>query len=251
MTGGTDFGDVATRVLSERKAWTAWLAILAVFVGLAVLPVSNTLTRAGSVVALLAGWGLRTAMLWRHRWIRATLLTIPALCVAFLILPSRTHESADLLRHDFIAGLRHYEGVRYFWGGESFTGIDCSGLVRRGLIDSLFMRGIRTLDAGSVRHAIWLWWHDCSARDLGEGRNDLTIPVLETPSINDLDHSRLTPGDLAVTKGGEHVMAYVGDNVWIEADPLAHRVIIVRAPSRSNAWFHGPMRIVRWRILSQ
>jgi hypothetical protein len=248
---GADIGGAAARVLSKRKAWKVWFAILAVFVGIAVLPVSNTLTRAGSVVALLAGWGLLTAMLWRHRWVRATLLTIPALCAAFLILPSRTHESAELLRHDFIAGLRHYEGVRYFWGGEGFTGIDCSGLVRRGLIDSMFMRGIRTLDAGSVRYAIWLWWHDCSARDLGEGWNNLTIPDLETPSINNLDHSRLTAGDLAVTKGGEHVMAYAGDNLWIEADPLAHRVITVRAPSKTNAWFHGPMRIVRWRILSQ
>lgn len=244
-------GGAAARVLSKRKAWKVWFAILAVFVGIAVLPVSNTLTRAGSVVALLAGWGLLTAILWRHRWVRATLLVIPAVCAAFLILPSRIHESPDLLRHDFIAGLRRYEGVRYFWGGEGFTGIDCSGLVRRGLIDSMFMRGIRTLDAGSVRYVIWLWWHDCSARDLGEGRNNLTIPVLETPSINDLDHSRLTTGDLAVTKGGEHVMAYVGDNLWIEADPLTHRVITVRAPSQSNAWFHGPMRIVRWSIPSQ
>jgi hypothetical protein len=251
MMDGADVGDAAARVLSKRKAWKVWFAILAVLVGISALPVSNTLTRAGSVVALLVGWGLLTTILWRHRWVRATLLMIPAACAAFLILPSRTHEGPQMLRHDFIACLRHYEGVRYFWGDEGFTGIDCSGLVRRGLIDSMFMRGIRTLDAGSVRYAIWLWWNDCSARDLGEGRNDLTVPVLETPSINDLDHSRVTPGDLAVTKGGEHVMAYVGDNVWIEADPLAHRVIIVRAPSRNNAWFHGPMTIVRWRILSQ
>ena len=50
------------------------------------------------------------------------------------MLPSRTHANAELLRHDFVTGLRHYEGVRYFWGGEGFTGIDCSGLMRRGPI---------------------------------------------------------------------------------------------------------------------
>jgi hypothetical protein len=57
--------------------------------------------------------------------------------------------------------------------------------------------------------------------------------------------ARLLRGYLAVTKGGEHVMAYLGDNLWIEADPLAHRVITVWAPSQRNAWFHGPMKIVR------
>lgn len=124
MMDGADAGGATDRVLSKRKAWKVWFATLAVFVGIAVLPVSNTLTRAGSVVAPLAGWGLLTAILWRNRWSRATLLAIPALCAAFLILPSRTHEGPQMLRHDFIACLRHYEGVRYFWGGEGFTGIE-------------------------------------------------------------------------------------------------------------------------------
>jgi len=228
-----------------------WLALVAAFVGMAALPVSNRLTRMGSVVTLLVAWGLLTVMIWRHRPLRASLLALPVLCAAFLILPSRNHPDIEFLRRDFVVGLRHYEGVRYFWGGEGFTGIDCSGLVRRGLIDSLFLRGLRTFDAGLVRQALSLWWRDCSASDLGDEHNRLTVPILDTPSINSLNHSRLLPGDLAVTKGGEHVMAYLGDNLWIEADPLAHRVITVSAPSQNDAWFHGPMRIVRWSVLDQ
>jgi len=229
-----------------RALLTCWLITLGVLFVLVLLPVSNTLMRFGSIIAFFAGWGLLTAIGWRRKWLRALLLAIPTLIALFLILPPRTDRKPEPLRQDFVAGLRHYEGVRYFWGGEGFTGIDCSGL-----IDSLFVRGIRTLDAGLVRSAIWLWWHDCSASDLGDEHNHLTVPILDTPSINALDHSRLKPGDLAVTKGGEHVMAYLGDSLWIEADPLAHGVITVRAPSQKNAWFHGPMRIVRWSILNQ
>jgi hypothetical protein len=228
-----------------------WSALVAVFVGIAALPVSNRLTRLGSIVTLLVGWGMLTAIIWRHRWLRASLLVLPLLCAGFLILPSLTHSNTDFLRRDVVIGLQRYEGVRYFWGGEGLTGIDCSGLVRRGLIDALFLRGLRTFDAGLVRHALSLWWHDCSASDLGDEHSHLTVFILDTPSINSLDHSRLLPGDLAVTKGGEHVMAYLGDSLWIEADPLAHRVITVRAPSKHNAWFHGPMKIVRWSILNQ
>jgi hypothetical protein len=234
-----------------RVLWKVWLSVVAAFVALAAFPVANKLTRAGCIVTLLATWGLLIAIVWHLRWLRASLLALPALCAAFLILPARRHENVELLRHDFVAGLHRYDGVRYFWGGEGLTGIDCSGLVRRGLIDSFFLRGLRTFDAGSVRYAIWLWWHDCSAKDLGAGQSHLTVAVLDTPSINTLDHSRLLTGDLAVTKGGEHVMAYTGDKLWIEADPLAHRVITVTAPCQTNAWFHGPMKIVRWRILDR
>ena len=234
-----------------RRLWTAWLAVIGLAVLLAILPVSNTLTRLGCIVMLLAGWSLLAVTFWRSRWMRTLPLALLLFVAVFLILPSRRHQDPELLRRDFISSLRHYEGVRYFWGGEGFTGIDCSGLVRWGLIDSLFSRGVPSFDAGLVRSSICVWWHDCSASDLGESRNGLTIPVLETPSLNVLDYSRIIPGDLAVTKGGEHVMAYIGDKIWIEADPLAHRVITVSAPSATNAWFHGPMKIVRWRILSQ
>jgi len=44
-------------------------------------------------------------------------------------------------------------------------------------------------------------------------------------------------------------MAYMGGNLWIEADPLIGRVIVERAPSVQNQWFFTPMDIVRWNIL--
>ena len=114
-------------------------------------------------------------------------------------------------------------------------------LPARGLADAT------SLDGALVRHAIRLWWHDCTARDLGEGHG-FTTHLFDTHSINALDHSLILPGDLAVTSAGVHIMAYVGDNQWIEADPGIGRVITVTAPAKDSLWFKGRMKIVRWNI---
>jgi len=81
---------------------------------------------------------------------------------------ARNLPDSEALRSDYVAGLRRYNGVTYFWGGEELPGHRLLGLIRRGLIDSLFCRGIRTFDPGLVRRALDLWWHDCTAEVLGE-----------------------------------------------------------------------------------
>jgi cell wall-associated NlpC family hydrolase len=227
-----------------------WIAALSLFIAVWLFPISNGMTRSAGLVLFFVVWVGLIGLTWRRRIIRFILLGVTVLGAGFLALPARSRIDPASLRPAYVAGLRRYDGVTYYWGGESPKGIDCSGLIRRGLIDSLFLRGIRTLDAGLIRRSIWLWWHDCSARDLGQGRG-LTVHQFNTPSINALDHSNLLPGDLAVTVSGVHVMAYLGDNIWIEADPKVRQVISVPAPSKDNGWFHGPMKIVRWSDLQQ
>ena len=56
-------------------------------------------------------------------------------------------------------------------------------------------------------------------------------------------------GDLAVTSDGIQVLAYVGSQRWIEADPDEMKVITVRAPAMAFRWFNVPVDIVRWRQL--
>jgi len=58
----------------------------------------------------------------------------------------------------------------------------------------------------------------------------------------------LKPGDLAVTADGIHIMAYLGNRIWIEADPNMHKVIEVAVPT-SNQWFNTPVVFVRWKWL--
>ena len=55
---------------------------------------------------------------------------------------------------------------------------------------------------------------------------------------------------MAVTQPGVHVLTYVGEDRWIEADPDAYKVIHVKVPARESTWFVAPMRIMRWRVLS-
>ena len=208
-------------------------------------PVSNTLTRVAGLGLLAVIWPGLIGLVWLHRFFRLGLLAFTGLCALFLCLPARQSDSASL-RQAYVAGLTRYEGVAFIWGGESPKGVDCSGLIRRGLVDSLFLQGIQTFDAGLVRNSIRLWWHDCPARDLGEGR-EVTSRLFSTPSVNDLDQAKILPGDLAVTSSGSHVMAFLGDHHWIEADPDIGRVIIVQVPSK-NPWFRARMNVVRWNM---
>ena len=236
--------------MTPRLPWLLWLAVCVLFLAVWFFPLSNFLLRSAVLALFLVAWPGLVGLCWRRRVLRFALLGAAFLLGGFLAMPARHLPPPQRLRQDYVAGLGHYNGVAYYWGGESPKGIDCSGLVRRGLINSLFYRGVRTLNPGLVRRALWLWWHDCTARDLGGARDGFTIRLLETPGINQLDHSRILPGDLAVTENGVHVMAYLGSDTWIEADPVVGRVISVPVPASDNLWFNTPMRIVRWGVLS-
>jgi hypothetical protein len=241
----------ASRTGSARLRWLLWLLALALWTAVALFPISNRLTRAGGLALFVAGWCGLVALTWRRPRVRIALLGLTIIAAGFLLLPARSLSPADSLRTDYVAGLRRYHGVKYVWGGESLKGIDCSGLIRRGLIDALFCRGLRSGNPGLVRAALALWWHDCTANDLREGHGGLTAHLLETPSLNELDHSRVLPGDLAVTRDGIHILAYLGGKEWIEADPFIGRVVSVAVPATANPWFDSPMEVVRWTVLAR
>src|SRR5262245_25097241 len=180
-------------VLSRRLLWLIWIATVVAFFGVALYPISSRWTRMGGTGLLGLWWFGLIALVWRKVWARWMLLTVTIFLGCFLLLPGARVPSATSLRAGYILGLGRYQGVTYYWGGESPKGIDCSGLVRRGLIDSLFLRGIRTLAPGLVRRSLSLWWHDTSARALGQQHAGLTVLLFDTPSVNQLDHARILP----------------------------------------------------------
>jgi hypothetical protein len=233
---------------SRRNRWLLWSVAVFLLIALLLYPASYRVTRAAIVFLALITW-CGPILLLRHRpALQLSLILVTGVIASFLSPRSVSDVSTEALREKYLSSLRSYEGVTYHWGGENARGIDCSGLVRRGMMNAMFKEGVRTRNGGLVRDAIDLWWHDSSAKALGEGYRDLTTHVVNTRSLNELDHALVTPGDLAVTQSGVHILAYVGDRQWIQADPVAAKVITLPAPTE-NGWYQVPMKIMRWRVL--
>jgi hypothetical protein len=221
----------------------AWLALVS-------YPVGYGFLRAAVLSLALLFVVQIVVAVWPWVKVRRVLLGILAASTVFLALPGRKHIFKDELLDAYLQGLRSFEGTPYVWGGENRYGIDCSGLVRRAWAEALLKQGIRHLDSGLLRTAFGIWWHDLSARALRDETRRLTMRTFESPSINATDHTRLTPGDLAATQDGVHIMTYLGEWRWIEADPGAKQVIKVQAPTTQNTWFTTPVVFLRWKQLS-
>ncbi len=227
---------------------SGWQVAMIVLIALVIYPVEIRAYRLSAIALFLVGWIGLLVVCWRWPRVRDTLLGVTVLVVGFLLMPGRGQFDREALAQNCAEAMRRYEGSPYVWGGEKLWGIDCSGLVRRGMIDSLLWQGISTLNPSLVRQGVFLWWNDTTARDMGMG-GDQTAFLFETGSINSLDHSTLRPGDMAVTKSGVHILGYLGNQTWIEADPGAGKVLIAQAPSETNLWLKGPVKIIRWDIL--
>lgn len=198
--------------------------------------------------ALCAYCGL-AALAWRRKRLRVLMLFPPLLLTSVFLLPSREIDS-QLLRDDYVSRLRTFEGTPYKWGGENARGIDCSGLPRRAYRDALLSYGIRHADGGALRAFLEHWWYDASAESLGNGYRNYTTDVSSRGTVRTLDTTNLQPGDLAVTRDGLHVLVYLGENRWIQADPDSGRVITADGKNDANRWFDTPVSIRRWRLLS-
>jgi len=181
---------------------------------------------------------------WSRKLVRCACLATSVIVAALFLLPGRDASSANL-RRDYIRSLLEYEGARYVWGGETRFGVDCSGLVRTGLIRANVQQGIWMVNPALFRTAFDLWWHDASARELQNGYRGRTQKLITGNGINQLDLAKILPGDIAITTNGVHVLAYVGDQTWIEADPVLMRVVMIRTPAK-NPWFEMPVDVMRW-----
>jgi hypothetical protein len=204
------------------------------------------LTSAAGLGILVGGlylvWGFPVA-LW-------ALAACYAGVLLFLCLPAHRPPDREVLRNEYCHALTSYLGTRYVWGGEGYFGIDCSGFVRKAMEDALAKRGILAFDPAAVRQAISLYWHDTNARVIGEGYFGRTVFVTTCTNLNTLDYASLQPGDLAVTTGGDHIMAYLGDKTWIAADPGPGKVTEFHIPEERDPYFSTSMRIVRWKLLA-
>lgn len=231
----------------KRLPVILWYLAFFGLVILSMLPQATRLSR-GGIIGLVALIAVTLAYEGRRTVLRFLVPAVVAALAGFFFWPGASRATPAELRTGYVEHLKAFEGCRYYWGGESRWGIDCSGLIRRGLMDAMLSRGLRTLDPALVRQAASLWWNDTSALALMQQHRGLTKLLFEAESINSIDPARLQPGDFAVTADGVHTLAYTGDGTWIQADPFPGKVHSARAPA-DTGWFKARVKIMRWTAL--
>jgi hypothetical protein len=231
----------------RRIVLSLWVISLAAATVLWFYPIGSRPIRVSQVGLCVLLWIGAVTLWWRRVGVRTLCFAVLAAVLTVVLWPSRVTDPAGL-RAGYVESLAKYEGAPYLWGGENGLGIDCSGLVRRGLIDASLWQGLHTLNPGLVRQSMALRWFDCSAKALRDEFRGQTMRLFSAEGVHVVDHTRLQPGDFAVTAEGVHTLAYLGNHVWIEADPGAGQVIRLRA-SEDNPWLKTRVYLMRWRLL--
>jgi hypothetical protein len=234
--------------ISRRQIYLLWCLALFLLVILLVQPISYAIMRLAIVLLIGAIWSGIFYLWWKRVSIRIIALIISAFFLLLVISPDRS-VNTEALRSEYIHQLHTYTDTAYVWGGENRLGIDCSGLVREGLIQANLQQSIATLNPTLFRQGLAMWWFDLSALALRDGERGWTTRLFRSESINKIDLTKLLPGDLAATIDGQHILAYVGQNKWIEADPGYHKVMVVKVPYSDNFWFNVPVHTLRWQQL--
>jgi hypothetical protein len=232
--------------MSRRLLVILWIACWPVLAVIAWDPLRTHLTRA-VMIFCAAGivLGLMLAVWKRRPWRYALMAIILVLGIAALLPLRRVDTTA--LRASYVQHLLSYRDVAYVWGGENGRGVDCSGLVRAGLIDAEARESLATCNPGLLRDAASLWWFKCNARNLRDRYRNQTREIFTTPALRLLDDAALLPGDFAVTADGTHALAYIGHGTWIQADPDSMHVMTFNAHHDSEPHVNIPMHIMRWR----
>jgi hypothetical protein len=232
----------------SKLAFRLLVGLLIVWALLLVYPLRINLTR-GLLIALPAAMLVGAmVVLWRRKYLRWMPLAIPVAIGIVLLLPDRAIDRAAL-RGAYVERLQSYKGTRYYWGGEGYFGVDCSGLLRAAIVDAQASQAFCTLNPALAREALWFWWHDASARDLADPARGLAVPLGWKGAMRDVPDDLLRAGDFAVTADGSHVLAYVGKGRWIEADPYTLHVIELEA-GKESAWSGSQVVPCRWRCLT-
>ena len=174
-----------------------------------------------------------------------SVIGITAGLLLWVLLGPAREVPSDELKASYLKNLKKYEGVRYVWGGEGIFGVDCSGLPRRALRDAYWSVGMSHLDASLLRSAIVQWWFDSSAQAMSEGYRDYCVGSGVVGTLREVPVESLVAGDVAITTSGVHMLAYLGDYKWIQADPDVGEVIVVDSRSTKNLWLDTEVAIFR------
>lgn len=164
--------------------------------------------------------------------------------IPFYPLLNNSKIETNTLKRYYLVYLRDYENTHYVWGGEGYFGIDCSGLPRSSFIKANFKYAYCHFNGKALRKAIWLWWHDASAKEILKGFKGATIVDPKIYKISDI-RKDIQPGDMATN--GSHVMVYLSENEIIQSDPDRNKVVIDQLPAFSH-WYRLNVNLVKWNF---
>lgn len=237
-----------TAGMRKRTVITVWLIVVIALIANFVFPIRTGLTRVSLLALAFFTIAGAIALTWRIRILRFLIVGICVALSVFLLWPSTSSPDPNELRDLYIQRLQKYNGARYVYGGENRLGVDCSGLVREGMIEALISYGIEHHNPVAVRAAFRLWWHDSNAIMLGK-MPEITRPVKGEDYVPLHNTSGIEAGDLALTQSGSHVLAYLGNNRWIEADPGLGRTHVFTLDDAFKNLSDELVLFVRWRWL--
>lgn len=234
--------------------WIMALLLLVTAIGLRTMPM-NTASRMLVTVALLfsvfTGMAYIVSLFENHPKLLFPAVFFLLLAILWAAIGGKPPK-ASAFRANYVKDLSSFVGTRYVFGGETHTGVDCSGLARAAFWQSMLKEGIREFNPDLLGRSFWMfWWRDLSAQEIAAGKYGYTIYVGSADKLAGYDNSRLHSGDLAIAQNS-HVLIYMGDGKWIEANPDEGKVVIHKNVANSNRpYFNTRVIFRRWWLLAE
>ena len=174
-----------------------------------------------------------------------------ALFVTWTVLGNKPYD-VEMLRAAYFGRLASFNNHPYIKYGEAHNGVDSSGLARAALWQAMLKDGIREVNPRLLGPMLWkFWWRDMSVRDIKDGKYKYTKVVGHVSKLTGYNSSKSQIGDMAIV-GNKHILIYLGDERWIEANPEKKKVIISELAEHSKyEWLNKPATFVRWWALDQ